>query len=394
MSAVRIFADECDSPDYNPLEQALHAWEIRRSDPKESHRIGLDLIDHALEIDDQLVTGWAYLTCGAHELAESNFEQSADSLVSAAKLFARIGEKRGESLALLLRARVKMALGEFQPALEMCKSIIEREAHGLQTLERFEAFNLIAGCFWGLDSVELSLLYLSRAFEALRNTSYNPERATVLSNMGAALLSVGNHEAAREFLVAASRFSKASEDRVLSFNIQTNLVAAHVELKDAKSALADAVNLMTDYQDLALAGPANTALCNAAMAFALARQTAMATQCLNAARALASSSDLTASKIMVAQADAMISESLGNYAVAAAQAESIFATFAADLTNEAKSQLYSLLVNCYQKISSLGDLLSVKRKRLTLSETRYQSGLAAAMVVLDLKSSLKNLAIQ
>jgi hypothetical protein len=38
-------------------------------------------------------------------------------------------------------------------------------------------------------------------------------------------------------------------------------------------------------------------------------------------------------------------------------------------------------------------MLATKKKRLTLSESRYSAGLAAAMVVLDLKASLKHLAI-
>ena len=136
MSAVQILREDPCSPDFKPLEEALRAWEIRRSDPKESHRLAMALIDHALEFDDPLVTGWAYLTCGAHELAANEFDEAESYLESAAKLFVRIGEKRGESLSVVLRARVRMAQGEFHPALEMYKSIIEREAHGLQTLEK------------------------------------------------------------------------------------------------------------------------------------------------------------------------------------------------------------------------------------------------------------------
>src|SRR5450755_5074794 len=136
MVAVRTLREDPCSPDFKPLEQALHAWEIRRSDTKESHRLALELIDHALEFDDPLVTAWAYLTCGAHELAANEFEQAEESLESAIKLFIRTGEKRGESLAVVLYARVCMGRGEFHPALEMYKSIIEREAHGLRTLER------------------------------------------------------------------------------------------------------------------------------------------------------------------------------------------------------------------------------------------------------------------
>ena len=106
MSAVRILREDPCSPDFKPLEEALRAWEIRRSDQKESHRLAMELIDHALEFDDPVVTAWAYLTCGAHELAANDLDQAAESLESAKKLFKRTGEKRGESLAVVLRARV------------------------------------------------------------------------------------------------------------------------------------------------------------------------------------------------------------------------------------------------------------------------------------------------
>lgn len=392
MSAVQILREDPCSPDFNPLEEALRAWEIRRSDPKESHRVAMALIDHALEFDDPLVTGWAYLTCGAHELAGNDFDEAESYLESAAKLFVRIGEKRGESLSVVLRARVRMAQGEFHPALEMYKSIIEREAHGLQTLERFEAFNAIAGCFWSLDNVELCLLYLSKAFDTLRNTSYNTERATVLSNMGATLLAVGNYGAAREFLVAAVSFSKTSGDRVLGLNILSNLVACHIELEEVADAVAVSTKMLTNFQDLAFAGPTNGVLCNAAAAFALGKRWALADQCLVGAQMIAQVGNLEMSHMLVAQAEAIIAMARGNYAVAAAHAERITESFADQLSNETRSQVYSLLVTCYQHMSRLDDMLAMKKKRLSLSENRYSAGLAAAMVILDLKASLKHLA--
>ena len=392
MSAVKILREDPCSPDFKPLEQALHAWEIRRSDPKESHRIAALLIEHALEFDDPVLTAWAYLTSGAHELAANELGDASESLESAKTLFRRVGEQRGESLAVILCARVEMARGEFHPALEMYKSIIEREAHGLHTLERFEAFNSIAGCFWGLDNVELCLLYLTKAFDSLRNTAFNAERAAVLSNMGAALLTVRNYEAAREFLTAAAKFSRVAGDRTLELNILGNLAACHVELKEVSEALTVSARMLSEYQDLAFAGPSNTALCNAAMAFALGKQHSLADQCLVGARIIAQESGLPFQRLLAAQAEAVIAESRGNHAVAAAHAEAIIAEFDEHLSHEARCQLYGLLVVCYQRLSRLDDLLAMKKKRLQLSESRYAAGLAAAMVILELKASLKQLA--
>jgi tetratricopeptide (TPR) repeat protein len=391
MSAIQILRGDPYSPDGKPLEKALHAWEIRRSDPKESHRLAMELVEHALEIDDPLVTAWAYLSCGAHELAANDLDQAEESLESAIKLFVRTGEKRGESLAIVLRARVSMGRGEFHPALEMYKSVIEREAHGLRTLERFEAFNAIAGCFWGLDNVELCLLYLSKAFDTLRNTAHNTERATVLSNMGATLLRVGNYESAREFLVAAVKFSRADGDRLLGLNILANLVVCHTELKEVPEAAAVSTRMLSDYQDLVFAGPNNIALCNAAVAFANARHWALADQCLVGAKILAQESELPMSQFVLAQAEATIAEARGNHAVAAAHAEALLENFGEQLSNEMRSQLYLLLAACYQHLSRVNDMLEIKKKRLALFESRYSAGLAAAMVVIDLKASLKNL---
>src|SRR5205823_2456806 len=131
MSAVKILRDDPCSPDFKPLEEALHAWDIRRSDPKESHRIASVLIEHALEFDQPLVTAWAYLTCGAHEVAANELDEAEESLESAKTLFNRAGEQRGEALAVVLRARAQMGRGERHQALATYKSIIEREAHGL-----------------------------------------------------------------------------------------------------------------------------------------------------------------------------------------------------------------------------------------------------------------------
>jgi tetratricopeptide (TPR) repeat protein len=391
MSAVQILREDPCSPEYKPLPEALRAWEIRRSDPKESHRLAMELIDHALEFDDPLVTGWAYLTCGAHELAANEFAQAGESLESAIKLFARTGEKRGESLATILRARVESNRGEFHSALEMYKSVIEREAHGLQTLERFEAFNAIAGCFWGLDNVELCLLYLSRAFDTLRNTDYNTERATVLSNMGAALLAVGNYEAAREFLVAAAKFSRLGSDRMLDLNILSNLVACHNELKEVPEAISASIRILSDYQDLAFMGPSNGTLCNAATAFALGKRWSLADQCLVGAQIIAQEGNMPMWRLAVAQTEVIIAAARGNHAVAAAHAEALLENFAEHLSSESRSQIFSQLIVCYQQLSRLDDMLEMKKKRLTLTESRYHAGLTAAMVVLDLKASLKHI---
>jgi tetratricopeptide (TPR) repeat protein len=349
------------------------------------------LIEHALEFDQPLVTAWAYLTCGAHEVAANELDEAEENLDSAKTLFARSGEQRGESLTVILRARVQMARGEFHAALEMYKSIIEREAHGLHTLERFEAFNSIAGCFWGLDNVELCLLYLTKAFDTLRNSSHNTERAAVLGNMGAALLTVGNYEAALEFLLAAARFSKGCGDRTLELNILTSLLAVYLELRQVNEGVKIAAAILNSYEDLAFAGPANSSLCNAAIVFALGKHWALADQCLLGAQLIAQEGGLAIQKIQVAQAEAEIAAARGNFAVAVAHAESILENFAQQLSNEFRSQIYSLLIACYQKLSRLDELLTFKKKKLTLSEGRYQAGLAAAMVILDLKSSLREL---
>ena len=392
MSAVKILREDPCSPDYKPFEEALRAWDIRRSDPKESKRVAMELIDHALEFDDPLVTAWAYLTCGTHELAANEFEEAAESLESAIKLFGRTGEKRGESLATIVRARVESSRGEFHLALEINKSVIEREAHGLLPLERFEAFNAIAGCFWGLDNVEICLLYLSKAFDTLRNTDHNTERATVLSNMGAALLAVGSYESAREFLVAAGKFSRLGADRILDLNILSNLVACHNELRNSSEAVAVSARMLSNYQDLLFAGPSNSALCNAATAFAIGKRWSLADQCLVGAQIIAQESAMPMWQLTAAQTELNVAAERGNHAVAAAHAETILENYAEHLTNEVRSQIYSLLIVCYQQLSRLDEMLATKKKRLVLSESRYHAGLAAAMVVLDLKASLKHIA--
>jgi len=389
MSAAKILREDPCSPDFKPLEEALHAWEIRRSDPKESHRRAKMLIEHALEFDQPIVTAWAYLTCGAHEVAANELEDAEENLESAKTLFIRADNKRGESLSVILKARACMARGQFNSALEFYKSTIEREAHGLSVLEKFEAFNGIAGCFWGLDKVELCLLYLSKAFEMLRNTAHDTERATVLSNMGVALVSVGNHEAARDFLLAAQRFSRRSDDRILQINIHTALAALHIELKETVDAVRVSTKILSEFEDIAFAGPTNAALCNAAIAFAQGGHWALADQCLLGAQVIAQDGELTAAKILVRQAEAEVAAARGNFAVAAGHVDALLAEFDESLSSEHRSQLYGLLATCYQKMSQVDAALVVKKKKLSLSEARYQSGLAAAMVIMDFKSSLK-----
>jgi tetratricopeptide (TPR) repeat protein len=388
MSAVQILKEDLSSPAFKPLESALHAWEIRRSDPPESHRLARDLVEHALEFDDPLVTAWAYLTCGAHELAANDFDLAKETLESATRLFSRSGEKRGESLAAVLRGRMHFVQGEFHGALEVFKSVIEREGHGLAVLERFEAFNAISGCLWAIDKVELSLLYLTKALDLLKNGPYAEERATVLSNMGAALIHVGNFEDAKKFLLCAQDLANSRGNQTLRLNIGSNLVACYLELQETAAAVKASHRLIVEHQDLVFSSPSNGVLCNAAIAFAKARRWELAQQCMVGAAIIGQETPTSRNELVLAHAEAAIAEERGHYAVAIAHAESLLERFGDEVTNEIRNQSYAILVRCYQQLSRIDDVIDVKRKRLKLLDARYKDGLAAAMVVLDVSSSL------
>lgn len=388
MSAVQILKEDPSSPDFKPLESALHAWEIRRSNPQESHRLARELVEHALEFDDPVVTAWAYLTCGAHEVAANDFEVAAETLDSASRLFERTAERRGESLTAILRGRMYTVQGKFQDALEVFKAVIEREGHGLRTLERFEAFNSISGCFWGMDKVDLSLMYLSKAFEVVKVGDFAMERATVLSNMGAALNHVGNYEEARRFLLAAREVLPPKGNPILSFNIHTNLIACCLELEQNDEAAESSRRMLTQHQDLAFAGPLNGSICNAALAFAKAKRWELSQQCMVGAAIIAQENPDPRNAIALRHAEAVIAEERGHIAVAVAHAEAILESSSGELSNEVRCQLYTLLIRCYQRLSQTSAVLQVKKKRLDLLDNRYKDGLAAAMIVLDVRAAL------
>ena len=192
-------------------------------------------------------------------------------------------------------------------------------------------------------------------------------------------------------LFRSVKFSRPGADRVLELNILSNLVACHIELKEISDAVLVSIRILSEYQDLAFAGPTNQVLCNTASAFALEKRWSLADQCLLGARMIAQEGKLTAAHALVAQAEATIAMARGNYAVAAAHAEAILDNFADNLSSEARSQIYSLLITSYQQLSRPDDMLALRKRRLTLSESRYGAGLAAAMVILDLKASLRQL---
>ncbi len=62
MSAVQILREDPSSIEFQPLDTALHAWEIRRSDPKESYSLAQELVEAYLTVRNETECRVAPLT--------------------------------------------------------------------------------------------------------------------------------------------------------------------------------------------------------------------------------------------------------------------------------------------------------------------------------------------
>ncbi|MBK6805826.1 MAG: tetratricopeptide repeat protein [Betaproteobacteria bacterium] len=148
---------------------------------------------------DERTRAWAELTVGWHQLYfTSDPAAAAPVLPVAQQRFERLGDRRGELLTRIGTARVLLVT---QRPLEARSQLLEFYDEAIAELppqDRFWAINALGATYYYEDRIDETIRYMHLALETLRTIDVSPHLATAMSNLAAALVTVGDYAPARE----------------------------------------------------------------------------------------------------------------------------------------------------------------------------------------------------
>ena len=254
-------------PSGDPQTLVNRAWEAQYASPKESHAWAREALAAADVGGDGPTRAWANLTIGYYELRYASSAEARHSLESARREFGALGDKRGDILSRNGLARARMLEGDSKGALDMFRANLEEEAGTLSTLDRFYTLNGIAGCYAALGDSPQSLGYLFEALGQLRTINARPQMATLLSNLGAELMAVGDYEEALDVLLEAASLVAELQHPRLQVGVIANLTDCLVHLDRAEEALPHARLIMADPESPHISSAEGNVYTTAALVF-------------------------------------------------------------------------------------------------------------------------------
>ena len=182
---------------------------------------------------------WAELTIAWHQLYFTADPASAAAMFPAARQrFERLGERRGELLARIGEARLLLITQQPLAARTALLEIYDEASSTLPPQDRFWAINALGATYYYEDRIDETIRYMHLALETLHTIDVSPQLATALSNLAAALVTVGDYAPARELAQDARGMLPRYDNPQLWLFARSNLAEAQLGTGDAAGALA------------------------------------------------------------------------------------------------------------------------------------------------------------
>ena len=184
-------------------EVVVDLWERHFGDPEAAFAAANARIESG-EITDAGARAWCALTIAFHHLFfTANPLEARPWLAVAAEGFAAVGNRRGTLLAEIGAARLAIVERSPVPARDRLLALYAEAQQVLPPRDRFWLLNAIGAAHYFTDRMDDSIRYLYEALETLRGSERSPQHPTVMSNLAAALVTVGDYAPAAELADAA-----------------------------------------------------------------------------------------------------------------------------------------------------------------------------------------------
>ncbi|HSC22844.1 MAG TPA: tetratricopeptide repeat-containing diguanylate cyclase [Casimicrobiaceae bacterium] len=219
------------------LVDAVHAWERHFGEPATAFAQAKERIAEGAQ--DAPARAWYALTIAFHYLFFT--AQPLDArpyLVKAKRAFAAAGQRRGELLADIGEARLAIVERAPETARRKLLALYAEAQQALPPEDRFWLLNAIGAAHYFTDRLDEAIRYLYEALECLTGAAQSPQHPAVMSNLAAALVTVGDYAPARELAEGALAELARLDNPQLVLFARSNLAEALTGLGEHDRALA------------------------------------------------------------------------------------------------------------------------------------------------------------
>lgn len=216
---------------------AIALWDRHFRDPNATVAKARALLESG-DAQSPAVHGWCALTIAYHHLFFSAHPLEARRfLADAGAAFRDAYHRRGALLAEIGVARLAITEREPIAARERLLALYAEALRVLPPEDRFWLLNAIGAAHYFTDRLDEAIRYLYEALESLRGVARSPQHPTVMSNLAAALVTVGDYAPARELAQEALGELSRYDNPQLVMYARSNLAEALCGMGLADSAL-------------------------------------------------------------------------------------------------------------------------------------------------------------
>ena len=266
---------------------AVALWERHFRDPEATAACAETLLAQS-PTRSPAARAWCALTLAYHHLFFGTQPLDARPLLDQATHgFRASGERRGELLAEIGAARLAIIERAPEAARERLLALYAEAQQVLAPQDRFWLLNAIGAAHYFTDHLDDAIRYLYEALESLRAVARSPQHPTVMSNLAAALVTVGDYAPARELAEAALAELAHFDNRQLVLFARSNLAEALAGLGEHQHALEIVDTMLADTSVRPPGAVQNHYLSIAAEIYARHGRIDDAAQCARRARTIA-----------------------------------------------------------------------------------------------------------
>ena len=178
-------------------------WDLHFRDPEPAFAKAQALLSAPASAEAR-TRAWCELTIAFHHLFfTANPLEAKRWITAAAGTFGAVDDRRGALLAEIGAARLAIIERSPIPARERLLALYPEAQQVLPPQDRFWLLNAIGAAHYFTDRMDDAIRYLYEALETLRGGERSPQHPTVMSNLAAALVTVGDYAPACELAEAA-----------------------------------------------------------------------------------------------------------------------------------------------------------------------------------------------
>jgi diguanylate cyclase (GGDEF)-like protein len=266
-------------------QRSRELWALHFRDPPRAFEHAQRMLDD--DASDASTRAWAALTIAFHHLFFTPRPEDAQRWLDGASAhFVPAGDRHGAILADVGRARLAIVRQQMPLARDLLVALRPEAQQALPSVDRFWLANALAACYYYTDQLDEAIACLYEAFESLRLEEPTPHLPTAMSNLAAALVTVGDYQPARELAQSALALLPQFNNPQLVLYTRSNLAEAQLGLGDLAAAVATIDAMMGDLGDTPRRAAQNHYLAIAAEAYASTGRAGDAVRCAGEAAAI------------------------------------------------------------------------------------------------------------